>query len=245
MDARTRERLPVLPVLVRCATQQHADAAALLHAARDARPGDILTDAGQTLARAATRSISAAVWAEDLATGQRRNLTIEEDRAFWAWAAIEVLRATGIRIEELTELSHHSLVQYRLPGTGELIPLLQIAPSKTDAERLLVVSPELADVFSAIITRIREPHGAVPQSPSTTTTNASGWPQPPCYSSAGSAVRTVPSPPPPSAGCSPTPSPAPGSPAAAASHCTTPPTTFAGCSSPTRSSTGSHHTSPK
>ena len=66
-----------------------------------------------------------------------------------------MLRHTGIRIEELTELSHHSLVQYRLPSTGELIPLLQVAPSKTDAERLLVISPELADVLSAVITRIR------------------------------------------------------------------------------------------
>jgi integrase len=161
MDARTRERLPVLPVLVRCAAQQHAGAAALLHAARDTRPGDILTAAGQTLARAATRG-AASIWAEDLATGKRRNLSAEEDRAFWAWAAIEVLRATGIRIEELTELSHHSLVQYRLPATGELVPLLQITPSKTDAERLLVISPELADVLSTIITRIREPSGAVP-----------------------------------------------------------------------------------
>ena len=69
---------------------------------------------------------------------------------------MEVLRATGIRIEELLELSHHSLVQYRLPGTGELIPLLQIAPSKTDKERLLVVSPELADVLSQIIRRVRD-----------------------------------------------------------------------------------------
>ncbi len=68
----------------------------------------------------------------------------------------------GIRIEELTELSHHSLVQYRLPSTGELIPLLQIAPSKTDTERLLVISPELADVLSAIIARIRDSSGAVP-----------------------------------------------------------------------------------
>ena len=68
---------------------------------------------------------------------------------------VEVLRHTGIRIEELTELSHHSLIQYRLPDTGELIPLLQIAPSKTDAERLLVISPELADVLSAIVARIR------------------------------------------------------------------------------------------
>jgi hypothetical protein len=161
MDARTRERLPVLPVLIRCAAQQHADAAALLHAARTAGPGDIITAAGQVLARAATTS-AASVWAEDMATGKRRNLTTEEDRAFWAWAAIEVLRATGVRAEELVQLSHHSLVQYRLPSTGELIPLLQIAPSKTDAERLLVVSPELADVVSTVISRIRGNGPAVP-----------------------------------------------------------------------------------
>ena len=161
MDARTRERLPVLPVLIRCAAEQHAGAAALLHAARAARPGDIITAAGQTLAQT-TSSASASIWAEDLATGQRRNLTTEEDRAFWAWAAIEVLRATGVRAEELVELSHHSLVQYRLPSTGELVPLLQIAPSKTDAERLLVVSPELADVLSTIIRRIRGTAPAVP-----------------------------------------------------------------------------------
>ena len=68
---------------------------------------------------------------------------------------LEVLRHKGIRIEELTALSHHSLIQYRLPATGELIPLLQITPSKTDQERLLVISPELADVLSNIIGRIR------------------------------------------------------------------------------------------
>jgi hypothetical protein len=52
---------------------------------------------------------------------------------------VAVLLHTGVRIEELTELAHHSLIQYRLPDTNELIPLLQIAPSKTDAERLLVI----------------------------------------------------------------------------------------------------------
>ena len=79
------------------------------------------------------------VWAEDPDTGARRDLSFEEHRGFWTWAMVEVLRHTGIRIEELTELSHHSLIQYRLPSTGELIPLLQIVPSKTDAERLLVI----------------------------------------------------------------------------------------------------------
>ena len=102
------------------------------------------------------------IWAEEPATGKRRDLTREEDRAFWAWAAVEVLRETGIRAEELTELSHHSLVEYKLPTTGETIPLLQIAPSKTDEERLLVVSPELAEVFSTILCRIRDETGAVP-----------------------------------------------------------------------------------
>ncbi|MBS4727447.1 hypothetical protein MSM1_03430 [Mycobacterium sp. SM1] len=75
---------------------------------------------------------------------------------------VEVLRHTVIRIEELTELSHHSLIQYRLPATGELIPLLQITPSKTDAERLLVISPELAEVLSTIVARIRGDRPDVP-----------------------------------------------------------------------------------
>ncbi len=68
----------------------------------------------------------------------------------------------GIRIEELLQLSHHSLVQYRLPSTGEIVPLLQIVPSKTDTERLLLVSPELADVLSAVIQRNCDHAGKLP-----------------------------------------------------------------------------------
>ena len=34
------------------------------------------------------------VWADDLATGKRRDLGHEEDHAFWAWAAVEILRLT-------------------------------------------------------------------------------------------------------------------------------------------------------
>jgi hypothetical protein len=102
------------------------------------------------------------IWGDDPTTGKRHDLRAEERRTFWTWAAVEVPRLSGIRVEELTELSHHSLIQYRLPTTGELVPLLQIAPSKTDTERLLVVSPELADVLSTIITRIRSADGSVP-----------------------------------------------------------------------------------
>jgi Phage integrase family len=161
MDARTRERLPVLPALVCWVQTEHARASELLAAAERTRPGALFTAAGTTLRRAMMKTqTTGRVWAEDPDTDRRRDLTFEEHRGFWTWAMVEVLRHTGIRIEELTELAHHSLVQYRLPGTGELIPLLQIAPSKTDTERLLVISPELADVLSTIVARIRadQPH---------------------------------------------------------------------------------------
>lgn len=163
MDARTRERLPVLPILVRTTDQRRKDAQALLVAARATPPGHQFTTAGQTLIRSVRPHADPDnIWAHQPDTATHRLLNREEEHAFWAWAIIEVLRHTGIRVEELTELSHHSLVQYRLPGTGELVPLLQIAPSKTDTERLLVVSPELANVLSTIIRRVRGSDGMVP-----------------------------------------------------------------------------------
>ena len=166
MDARTRERLPVLPVLVAAVDKRRKAAEALLNLARQTQPGDSFVADGQSLVRSLRPHAAAStVWVEDPLTGKRRELSLEEDRAFWTWAAVEVLRATGVRVEELLELSHHSLVQYRLPSTGELVPLLQIAPSKTDAERLLVVSPELAEVLAVIIARIRDHSGAIPLVP--------------------------------------------------------------------------------
>jgi len=163
MDARTRDRLPALPALVRSVNEHRKQSAQLLDAARRASPGTRFTSAGTTLVRAViARGEPGKIWAQDPVNGKRRDLTREEDHAFWAWAVVEVLRATGIRVEELTELSHHSLVQYRLPTTGELVPLLQILPSKTDAERLLVVGPELAEVLATIISRVRQQSAAVP-----------------------------------------------------------------------------------
>lgn len=163
MDARTRERLPALPVLVAGTHQWLKDAEELLAAGRQAGPGEQFRAAGQTfIRRLRPHGAPDNVWAEEPASGKRRFLNREEEHAFWAWAVIEVLRQTGMRVEELLELSHYSLVQYRLPDTGELVPLLQIAPSKTDAERLLVVSPELAEVLSRVIHRVRGPDGTVP-----------------------------------------------------------------------------------
>lgn len=164
MDQRTRERMPVLPGLISWVEAERARTAELLSATQAAAPGELFTTGhGDALRRTAMSTENTGrVWAEDPATGRRRDVMFEEHRGFWTWAMVEVLRHTGVRIEELTELSHHSLIQYQLPGTAELIPLLQIAPSKTDAERLLVISPELADVLSAIVTRVRAGQQQVP-----------------------------------------------------------------------------------
>lgn len=157
MDARTRERLPVLPVLVRSVNGWRKETEALVAAGRQVLPGQSFAAGEQTLVRSIRpHAAPGNVWAKDPVTGRQRLLDREADHAFWAWAVIEVLRLTGVRVEELTELSHHSLVRYRLPTTAELVPLLQIAPSKTDTERLLVVN------LSAIISRVRDPNGTVP-----------------------------------------------------------------------------------
>ncbi|HEY9328571.1 MAG TPA: site-specific integrase [Streptomyces sp.] len=162
-DQRTRERLPVLPVLVRVADQRLKAARARLDALNAAPLGSTFTVLGETFAvpRTTQRPDGRPSTVRD-AQGYRRDLGTEEKRAFWAWATIEILRHTGIRIEELRELGHHSVVSYTLPTTGEVVPLLQIAPSKTDQERLLLVTPELADVLSAVISRVRRGNSTVP-----------------------------------------------------------------------------------
>jgi integrase len=162
MDQRTRERLPVLPALLTRVQNERLASSARLAAAKATVPGGSFTDDGRLQRRVISGASTARVWVEDPDTAARVDLSGLEDRAFWTWAAVETLRHTGIRIEELTELSHHSLIQYTLPTSRELIPLLQIAPSKTDTERLLVISPELADVLAAVIHRVRTPNGAVP-----------------------------------------------------------------------------------
>ncbi len=101
------------------------------------------------------------VLAENIETGEQNDLSYTEDEAFWSWAVIETLRHTGVRVEELLEITHLALVSYKLPGPGEVVPMLQVVPSKSNEERLLLVSPELAGVLATIITRLRQHNGGV------------------------------------------------------------------------------------
>ncbi len=171
MHQRTRELAALLPRLVDAAATRRSNASALLAGALDAAPGEVFTAAGHTLRRTALatdpdlggtgRPGVTYATAPD-GSGPRRNLTLEAHKAFWAWACVEVFRHTGVRIEEMLEITHRSFVSYTLPATGEVIPMLQITPSKTDKERLLVIAPELASVFAEIIGHVRDGHQRIP-----------------------------------------------------------------------------------
>lgn len=167
---RIRERLPHLPVLVDTA-EAHLDTQTTLLATANTTPvGEVFDHAGRSYRRTlrvshtltARHHGTVATLVTDLTTGGLVDLTRAEDEAFWTWAIVETLRHTGVRIEELLELTHLALSTYRLPDTGQIVPLLQIVPSKNDEERLLLVSPELASVLATIITRLRDAHGTIP-----------------------------------------------------------------------------------
>ena len=96
MDQRTRRLLPLLPAVTQAVSRAREAAATRLQAAIAAQPGELFTAGSQTLSRARMSRYSPRIWAEEPGTGKRRDLTREEDNAFWAWAAVEVLRATGI-----------------------------------------------------------------------------------------------------------------------------------------------------
>jgi site-specific recombinase XerD len=92
------------------------------------------------------------------------DITQAEADGFWAWAVVETLRHTGIRAEELLELTQLSLRHYTSSTTGTLVPLLHIVPSKTDAERLIPMSPELVTVLVAVQRRAKAGGEQVPLS---------------------------------------------------------------------------------
>ena len=100
----------------RTVEQRRVAAAELLTAAQAVEPEQSFTVDGHQLTH--LRAWSMKLMVTD-SIGRRHDLRHEKKYAFWAWAAVNVLRLTGIRIEELTEITHHSLIQYRLPTTSE------------------------------------------------------------------------------------------------------------------------------
>lgn len=173
--ARTRERLPLLPALVAHVEDARRWTKAVLESARERRVGDAFQVGGVDLEVPVPKSESFGGMASGvkqgdglvlrrLDTGEYFDAVHLETVTFWRWATLMTLKETGCRIEELEELSHASIVQYRVPDTGELLPLLQIAPSKNDKERVVLMSEELTDVIVAVLSRVRSraDNGRVP-----------------------------------------------------------------------------------
>lgn len=168
---RIRERLPHLPDLVAVAETRRRHAGELLELAATVPVSSTFAHEGVSYQRVAllipgssrSRAGRGAVVVQNTTTDERLDLTTEEDHAFWAWAVIETLRHSGLRVEEMTELTQLAITSHTLPGGGGVVPLLQVVPSKSDEERLLLVSPELASVLASVLSRLRSRNdGAVP-----------------------------------------------------------------------------------
>jgi site-specific recombinase XerD len=166
--SRVRERQPLLPALVERVDCERVRLADLLTVAAATSLGETVTFRGRKYRRTntaydraqATRGVNP-VRVVDVENGELIRVTVEEDAAFWAWAIVETLRLTGVRVEELLELTQLSIRQYARPN-GEVIGLLVIAPSKTDRERILPMSAELFHVIATIVRRLTRTSRTVP-----------------------------------------------------------------------------------
>ncbi|WP_026416339.1 site-specific integrase [Actinomadura oligospora] len=166
---RTRQRQPLLPLLVEYVETRYDHTRLLLDRARQADEGEafvldripyqrVVTDTDRK--RNPNDPPPPRVLNQN--TGEILNVEVEEETAFWSWACVETLRHSGIRIEELSELTHLSIRQYQRPN-GEVIALLVIAPSKTDRERVIPMSTELFHVIAAVVRRHTQGGRSIPR----------------------------------------------------------------------------------
>lgn len=160
MSDRIRVRQPLLPTLVAHVEGRYEHLTGLLKKARAVELGTVFDHDGHSYRR--TDSGRDRSWARSQdeqpvrvtdEDGQVLNVTLTEDTAFWQWAGLEILRHSGIRVEELCELTHLGIRQYRRPN-GEVIALLVIAPSKSERERVIPMSADLFHVIAQIIRRL-------------------------------------------------------------------------------------------
>ncbi|MFD6550474.1 tyrosine-type recombinase/integrase [Streptomyces sp. NPDC058398] len=168
MADRTRVRQPLLPVLVRHVEDRHEHLAGLLETATPIPLGESFEHQGRRYTRTNSREDRrrAKILAEPTVritddTGELIHVTMAEESAFWEWAAVEILRHSGIRVEELVELTHLSIRQYQRPN-GEVIALLVVAPSKSERERVIPMSAELFHAVAQIIRRQTRNGQAIP-----------------------------------------------------------------------------------
>lgn len=167
MHERTRVRAVRITDLADAAERRYIQARALYDTAQGLPSGGRATIDGTTYVRvdAAAHPLAhprlAAITAGGAVCSGRTDVVQDEEDAFWGLAIVEVLRHTGIRIEEMLELTQLDVHEYehRDPAVGKVL-LLHVNPSKQDQERMLVIAPELAAVLASITRRIRHATGS-------------------------------------------------------------------------------------
>lgn len=160
MDHRTRTLAPLLPRLRESALTRLNEVQSLLETTREVDFGSQVTVDGEEWTRVPPSRLSHNVRLRSK-DGLTRNLTHEEDDAFWQWAVVEGLTVLGPRIEELLELTAFDIVPWTRRN-GSTVMLLRINPSKTDRERILPLTRDQAATFACIVRRVRGQHPHVP-----------------------------------------------------------------------------------
>ena len=162
MHERTRVRTVKITDLADAAERRYQQARTLYDTAHGLPHGGHATIAGTTYVRVdaaahplAHPRLTTITPGGSLPPG-RLDVVQDEEDAFWGLAIVEVLRHTGIRVEEMLELTQLDVHEYdhRDPAVGKVL-LLHVNPSKLDQERMVVIAPELAAVLASITRRIR------------------------------------------------------------------------------------------
>ncbi len=157
---RTRQRQPLLPFLVSHVETRYDRARLLLERADKVAEGEVFTHEGIDYRRIRTEADrkllrhgdAVPTRVQEIASSRIIHIGTDEEAVFWEWVTVETLRHSGVRIEELCELTHLSIRQYQR-ANGEVIALLVIAPSKTDRERVIPMSAELFHVIASVVRR--------------------------------------------------------------------------------------------
>lgn len=170
IHARVRTLRPALPKLVDFVHKRHRDATGLLEAAIACPEGEAFTFQERRYLRIAYErsdrerelgAVGLRIRRLDDPKSSSINCRRHEDDAFWTWAIIDVLRLTGLRLEEMLELTHLSIREYQM-ADGQVVLLLQISPSKMDTERVMPICPELSHVLASIVSRVKGDLDRVP-----------------------------------------------------------------------------------
>jgi integrase len=82
------------------------------------------------------------------------NAQAAEVHAFWDWALLELLLASGLRVEEACELTTFDILKRQL-GDGRVYYLLHVKPSKFDRARVIPIGDQLGRVIAEIIRHVR------------------------------------------------------------------------------------------